>query len=79
MLIVHHRRNTLDLLALSSPSWGVEIDVRSYGDKLVVHHDPFADALTLEDWLLRRSPIAAHGPKSNSEFLFSRSVFSFST
>lgn len=51
MLIVHHRRNTLDLLAISSPSWGVEIDVRSYGDKLVVHHDPFADALNLEDWL----------------------------
>jgi len=51
MLIVHHRRNTLDLLALASPSWGVEIDVRSYGDKLVVHHDPFVDALTLEDWL----------------------------
>jgi len=51
MLIVHHRRNTLDLLADSSPSWGVEIDVRSYGNNLVVHHDPCVDALTLEDWL----------------------------
>jgi hypothetical protein len=51
MLIIHHRRNTLDLLAQSSSSWGVEIDVRTYANKLVVHHDPFVDALALEDWL----------------------------
>ena len=51
MLIIHHRRNTVDLLMQSSPDWGVEIDVRTYGDKLVIHHDPYVDALTLEEWL----------------------------
>lgn len=51
MLIVHHRRNTLDLLAETPPQWGVEIDVRSYRDKLVVHHDPFVEAIGLEEWL----------------------------
>jgi hypothetical protein len=51
MLIIHHRRNTLEQLAETPPAWGVEMDVRSYGDKLVVHHDPFVEALSLEDWL----------------------------
>ena len=51
MLIVHHRRNTLDLLAKTPISWGVEIDIRSYGDSIVVHHEPFVDAVRLEDWL----------------------------
>lgn len=51
MLIIHHRRNTLELLAETSVEWGVEIDVRSYGEKLVVHHDPFVDAISVEEWL----------------------------
>lgn len=51
MLIIHHRRNTLELLAKTPSDWGVEMDVRSYGDKLVVHHDPFVKALSLEEWL----------------------------
>ena len=50
-LIILHRRNTLDLLTETPSEWGVEIDVRSYGDKLVVHHDPFVEALSLEKWL----------------------------
>ncbi|MEM9214756.1 MAG: phosphatidylinositol-specific phospholipase C/glycerophosphodiester phosphodiesterase family protein [Cyanobacteria bacterium P01_F01_bin.150] len=52
MLIIHHRRNTLDLLKDTRPEWGVEIDIRSYGDKLVVHHDPFVEAIALEEWLM---------------------------
>ena len=29
----------------------MEIDVRTYGNELVVHHDPFVNSITLEDWL----------------------------
>ena len=51
MYLIHHRRNTLDLLSLTPKHWGVEIDIRSYGDKLVVHHDPFTVGIELEEWL----------------------------
>ena len=51
MLIIHHRRNTTALLLQTEPQWGVEIDVRSYGSQIVVHHDPFVDAITLPEWL----------------------------
>lgn len=52
MLIVHHRRNTVELLKDTDNAFGVEIDIRSYKDKLILHHDPFVDSVTFEDWLV---------------------------
>ncbi len=52
MLIIHHRRNTIELLKETNNEFGVELDIRSYGNKLVVHHDPFIDKVSLESWLL---------------------------
>ena len=51
MYLIHHRRNTSDLLSQTPKHWGVEVDIRSYGDKLVVHHDPFTVGIELEEWL----------------------------
>jgi hypothetical protein len=51
MLVIHHRRNALSLLAETPHTLGVEIDVRSYGDNLVVQHDPFVKGLSLDEWL----------------------------
>ena len=51
MLIVHHRRNTQELLGETPSEWGVEVDVRSYAGNLVVHHDPFVQAISFESWL----------------------------
>ena len=51
MFIIHHRRNTLDLLRKTPSHLGVEIDIRSYGPDLVVHHDPFVGALSMDEWL----------------------------
>ena len=51
MLIICHRRNTPELLASTPCEYGVEIDIRSYGSNLIVHHDPFNDSNLLEDWL----------------------------
>ncbi|MBL6081091.1 hypothetical protein JMJ56_24085 [Belnapia sp. T18] len=52
MIIVAHRRNTLAQLAKTSADLGVEVDIRSQGRRLVVHHDPFVeDAPDFEAWL----------------------------
>ena len=51
MILVRHRRNTLAELSATAPELGVELDLRSRGDDLIVHHDAFADGERFEDWL----------------------------
>jgi hypothetical protein len=51
MEIIAHRRNTLAELDATPRHLGVEMDVRSWGDRLVIHHDPFVEGADLEDWL----------------------------
>ena len=56
MQIYQHRINTIEQLRAVSTNLGVEIDVRSYGDSLVLSHDPFMHDLTLfDDWLVNYS------------------------
>ncbi|MES2887700.1 MAG: phosphatidylinositol-specific phospholipase C/glycerophosphodiester phosphodiesterase family protein [Pseudomonadota bacterium] len=51
MNVISHRRNTLlDLLA-TDPRHGVEVDVRSDGGRLMIHHDPFAPGESFDDWI----------------------------
>ena len=52
MLIIHHRRNTIELLNQSELHFGIEVDIRSFGQKLIIHHDPFQEAIFFEDWLI---------------------------
>ena len=40
MIIIRHRVNNIDELIATPPELGVEIDVRGYGDKLLLNHDP---------------------------------------
>ena len=51
MLKIMHRVNAPAELAHIPQDQGVEIDVHAYGDRVVVHHDPFVDAPSLEAWL----------------------------
>ena len=51
MHIIRHRRNTIAELAATPPSLGVEVDIRSFGDRLVTHHDPFVEGDRFEEWL----------------------------
>lgn len=51
MIIVRHRRNTRAELAATPPELGVEVDLRSAGEGLIVHHDPFVAGEPFEDWL----------------------------
>ncbi len=51
MIIVRHRRNTAAELRATDTSFGIEVDIRSRGRNLIVHHDAFAEGELLETWL----------------------------
>ena len=51
MNIIAHRRNTLAELKATPVQFGVEVDIRSHGEKLIIHHDPFVDGEEFERWL----------------------------
>lgn len=50
-MIISHRRNTLAELQNTPEKYGVEVDVRSYGEKLVAHHDPYVEGESFDDWM----------------------------
>jgi hypothetical protein len=51
MNLIAHRRNTINELIATPARFGIEVDIRSYGDKLVIHHDPFIEGESFEAWL----------------------------
>ena len=51
MKLIVHRRNTVPELAATPREYGVEIDLRTAGDALVLHHDPFAAGADFRRWL----------------------------
>ena len=50
MDFIAHRINTLAQLEKLPKEYGVEIDLRPYGDRLVLEHDPFKDGEDFEEW-----------------------------
>jgi len=51
MEIIAHRRNTARLLQDTKTEYGVEMDLRSIGDRLIIQHDPFLEGEAFESWL----------------------------
>jgi hypothetical protein len=51
MLKIAHRINTIQQLKEIPIEFGVELDLRPDGDKIIIHHDPFAQGEDFEDWL----------------------------
>lgn len=51
MEIIRHRRNTSVELAATPRDYGVEFDLRSLGERLVINHEPFVDGEDFEHWL----------------------------
>ena len=51
MIKVLHRINLLDELKCIEKSFGVEVDIHAYGDRLVVHHHAFSAGVDLHKWL----------------------------
>jgi hypothetical protein len=48
--LISHRRNSLSELRATPSTYGIEVDIRSLGKELVIHHDPFVAGELFEDW-----------------------------
>lgn len=51
MKIFHHRINTSSQLVEIPPVDGVEIDIRSSGQEIILEHEPFKEGQLLTQWL----------------------------
>lgn len=51
MKLIAHRRNTIAELDATPTELGIEVDIRSFGDRLVIHHDAFVEGESFEAWL----------------------------
>jgi hypothetical protein len=49
--IIKHRVNTIEGLKSTPKSFGVEVDIRSNGEELVIHHDPFESGVLFNEWI----------------------------
>lgn len=51
MIYIDHRRNTILQLKDTPTEYGVEVDIRSYKDQLILHHEPYLMGESFENWL----------------------------
>lgn len=51
MIYIKHRVNGIKELKKIPKNYGVEIDLRSYKNKLILNHEPFEDGVIFENWL----------------------------
>jgi len=51
MEFISHRINTIDELINTPTQFGIELDLRDYGDKIILQHDPFLLGEDFEEYL----------------------------
>ena len=51
MQIIAHRKNTITELSQTPSQFGIEVDIRSWGEGLTIHHDPFVKGEDFSEWL----------------------------
>ena len=51
MEIILHRRNKINQLLDVDNKYGVEIDLRTFNEEIILHHDPFAKGELFSDWI----------------------------
>lgn len=51
MELICHRRNTVSELLATDSKYGVEVDIRSSGDRLIIHHDPYTAGERFDNWI----------------------------
>ncbi|MGY1449119.1 phosphatidylinositol-specific phospholipase C/glycerophosphodiester phosphodiesterase family protein [Pseudomonas chlororaphis] len=51
MKLISHRRNTRQELNATEGKYGVEVDIRSYGNDLIIHHDPCVAGESFDEWI----------------------------
>jgi hypothetical protein len=51
MKLISHRRNKITELLATDSKYGVEVDIRSEGARLIIHHDPCVPGESFDEWL----------------------------
>lgn len=51
MKLISHRRNTVQQLLETPVQYGIEVDIRSCGEQMIIHHDAFADGEMFDEWI----------------------------
>lgn len=51
MLKIAHRINTIEMLKQVPSEYGLELDLRYQGDRIIIHHDPYVEGEDFEDYL----------------------------
>jgi hypothetical protein len=51
MKLIAHRRNTRHELDSTPTQYGIEVDIRSLGEQLIIHHDAFVHGESFGQWL----------------------------
>ena len=51
MKLISHRRNTISELRATDPRYGIEVDLRSEGNRLIIHHDPCIPGESFDEWI----------------------------
>jgi hypothetical protein len=51
MILVRHRINSIDELRNIHSDYGVEIDLRTFGQELILEHEPFKSGVKLSEWI----------------------------
>ena len=51
MKLISHRLNTIAELRATDQKYGVEVDIRSEGGELIMHHDPFVAGESFYEWV----------------------------
>jgi len=51
MIFIKHRVNKLKEIQNLNTEYGAEIDLRSYGERLILNHEPFQDGILFKSWL----------------------------
>lgn len=51
MQIIAHRKNTIAELSQTPSQFGIEVDIRSWGETVTIHHDPFVKGEDFSEWL----------------------------
>ena len=51
MIKILHQVNKKKELLNTKKTFGVEVDIRSYGERLIINHDPFTDGEDFLDWI----------------------------
>ena len=51
MKLISHRCNTVSELLATDSKYGIEVDIRSEGDRLIIHHDPCVAGESFDEWI----------------------------